>query len=560
MKYALHAGIDAEIAVVGSLEKIFPDRRDYPDIGRLDAFRGERTHFQVVVFTSDPFVSVELGLSGPLAGYAAVHEVVYLPCLAPASPEDPDVLRSSGGLFPGALAPGRRMELQVGCSGAFWVTVNIPENCRPGTAELGLKLTFFPYRSPAVPVKLTLPVTVYDAVLPPQKLACEMWFHGDCLLNYYRVGCWSERCWEIFGNYFRDMALHGVDTLLTPLWPLPLDTAPGGTRPPVQLLDIRKTGEKYTFRFHRLRRWIDTARRAGIRKFSFSHLFTQWGLCATPRIIAREDGEDREIFGWHVPADSPEYAAFLRRLFARLIPFLRRNGLTEKDVYFHLSDEPGEDHLEQYRKCSALVRPLLPGFKILDALSHVSFFDEGLIECPVVNESRIEDFLDRTPRERWLYYCGEWQDHVPNRKLGMFSVRNRILGVILYLYRMDGFLEWGYNFWFSQESRQQDLDPWSFRDIHRIFGNNGGAFAVLPGRDGSPVSTVHFEVFADALQDLRLLQLLETAVGREKVVELLNGGLSRPITIHDWPHDPAWFFDLRKRIAERLLRNGAGRR
>ena len=77
-------------------------------------------------------------------------------------------------------------------------------------------------------------------------------------------------------------------------------------------------------------------------------------------------------------------------------PFLRRNGLTEKDVYFHLSDEPGEDHLEQYRKCSALVRPLLPGFTILDAVSHVSFFDEGLIGCPVVNESRIEDFLDRT--------------------------------------------------------------------------------------------------------------------------------------------------------------------
>ena len=62
------------------------------------------------------------------------------------------------------------MELQADCSGAFWVTVNVPENSRPGTAELGLELTFFPYRSPAVPVKLALPVTVYDAVLPRRNL------------------------------------------------------------------------------------------------------------------------------------------------------------------------------------------------------------------------------------------------------------------------------------------------------------------------------------------------------------------------------------------------------
>ena len=555
MKTTVHSEIDAEIRIVSSLEKIFPDRKDYPCLKQLEALKGERVHFQAVIVTQTPFQTVELKVTGPLSGYAVIHEEVYLPCLTPAAPDDPDILQSQSGLFPGPLLKGNLMELQAGCSHAFWVTLNIPAKCRPGRFSAGLNFRFTSSRTQPVQAKISLPVRIYDMILPRQKLCCEMWFHCDCLLNYYHVKCWSKRCWEILENYFQDMAEHGVDTLLTPLWTPPLDTGKGKTRPTVQLLDIRKEGERYQFRFHRLKKWIDTARKAGIRKFSFSHIFTQWGLAAAPKISVRENGIEKDLFGWHVSADSEMYQSFLRQLFAALLPFLKRNKLTEKDVYFHLSDEPQEKHLEQYRKCSRFIHSLLKGFPTLDALSHVQYFDEGLVECPVVNESRIEDFVDRTPRERWLYYCGEWENHVPNRKFGMSSLRNRILGIILYLYRMDGFLEWGYNFWFSWESEHQDLDPWSFRDILRIFGTSG-AFAVLPGKNGRPVSTVHYEVFADALQDLRLLQLLETLIGRQQVEKLLNEGLKKMITIHDWPEDPSWFFRLRNRIIGILAGKG----
>lgn len=548
MKTTIHSEVDAEITVVRSLEKIFPDRHDYPELAQLDAFRGERVHFQVVIVTRTPFQTVELNIAGPLGNCASVREVVYIPCLIPAAAEDPDILQSKSGLFPGALLKGNRLEPQCGCSHAFWVTLNIADQCRPGIFPAELNFLFTSSRTSPVRTKISLPVRIFDAVLPRQKLFCEMWFHADCLIRYYQVGCWSKRCWEIFENYFRDMAEHGIDTLLTPLWTPPLDTGIGKSRPTVQLLDIRKEGEHYTFRFHRLKKWIDIARKAGIRKFSFSHLFTQWGLAATPKIVVQENGIEKELFGWHVPSDSPEYQSFLRQLFAELIPFLKRNSLTEKEVYFHLSDEPHEKHLEQYRKCSEFIHSIRQGYPTLDALSDVRYFDEGLVECPVVNESRIEDFADRSLHERWLYYCGEWENHVPNRKFGMSSVRNRILGIILYLYRIDGFLEWGYNFWFSWESEDQNLDPWSFRDILRIFGTSG-AFVVLPGKNGEPVSTVHYEVFADALQDLRLLQLLESVIGRGKVEQLLNEGLKKPITIHDWPHDTVWFDWLRHKIS-----------
>lgn len=554
MKTIINSGINAEITIVSSLEKIFPDKHDYPELNQLDAFRGEKVHFQVVIVAQTPFQRVNLNIDGPLEEYATYHEVVYIPCLTPAVQDDPHILQSKSGLFPGALYKGNQLKTQSGCSHAFWVTLNIGENCNPGLYSANLNLTFSSSRFPTVQINLPLPVRVYNAVIPRQKLLCEMWFHGDCLLNYYKVKCWSKRCWEIFENYFQDMAEHGLDTLLTPLWTPPLDTGIGSSRPTVQLLDIQKDGDNYSFRFHRLKKWIDLARKVGIRKFSFSHLYTQWGLTSTPKIVIKENGIEKELFGWHVSADSPEYKSFLSQLFAALLPFLKRNGLTEKDVYFHLSDEPHENHLEQYRKCSNFIHSLIGNYQTLDALSDVRYFDEGLVECPVVNECKIEDFAGRDLRERWMYYCGEWENHVPNRKFGMSSIRNRILGIILYLYQIDGFLEWGYNYYFSWEAEDQNLNPWAYRDMVRIFGTTG-AFVVLPGDDGKPVSTVHYEVFADALQDLRILQLLEDNIGREKVKALLNEGLEKPLTIHDWPEDPIWFARLRQKIGEILDNN-----
>jgi len=50
-----------------------------------------------------------------------------------------------------------------------------------------------------------------------------------------------------------------------------------------------------------------------------AHLFTQWGVCATPKIEATVDGKKKRIFGWDVPSDSPEYAEFLKQFLPALL-------------------------------------------------------------------------------------------------------------------------------------------------------------------------------------------------------------------------------------------------
>ena len=57
----------------------------------------------------------------------------------------------------------------------------------------------------------------------------------------------------------KNAADHGMNMILTPIFTPALDTAVGSERTTVQLLDVYKNGESYTFGFDRLIRWLNTA-------------------------------------------------------------------------------------------------------------------------------------------------------------------------------------------------------------------------------------------------------------------------------------------------------------
>ena len=80
----------------------------------------------------------------------------------------------------------------------------------------------------------------------------------------------------------------------------------------------------------------------------------------------------------------------------------------------------------------------------------------------------------------------------------------------------------------------------------------GDSFLVYPGADGKPVSSLHYEVFNEALQDMRLLQTLEKKIGRDEVMKIVNAGLERPLAMTCYPQNAEWLLDLHRRILERF--------
>lgn len=321
---------------------------------------------------------------------------------------------------------------------------------------------------------------VLPFTLPEQQLLRYEWFHADCLSAYYRVPAWSEEHWRIVENFVHNAVSHGINVLYVPLWTPPLDTEIGGERPTCQLLDVHVEADgAYRFGFEKLERYLEMGKRLGVKRFGISHLVTQWGAEFTPKIVETlGGGRDRKLFGWHVGSDDPAFKAFLTALMPQLLAVLRRHGLTGR-CFFSISDEPSVEHLETYRSVVEWIVPLLEDFPTVEALSSFDFYQNGLVRNPVPCNNHIEPFVGHV-KELWTYYCCSQEDRVPNRCMAMPSRRNRIMGLLAYVYDLTGFLQWGFNFYFSQYSKRL-IDPFACTDAGGAFPA-GDPFMVYPGR------------------------------------------------------------------------------
>ena len=546
--------------VLSSLEKVFPDSE--LETGRpektpvFDGARGETIAFQIA-FRFPLGVYLKLTIKSELANIR-MREVCLVPCELPGSPDDPGILRSAAGLYPDPLRDlNGPLRLTPKNWRSVWFSVPLAEDLRPGTYKLTVQASSWMYpdepwkTEETFQVEIPVRIRVHAAVLPKQKLILTNWFYADCLSEYYHVKVWSAKFWTILENYLRDYTAHGRNMLLTPLWTVPLDTRIGGERPTAQLLEIEYRDGKYHFDFSRLKRWIDLGRKCGIEYFEMSHFFTQWGAEFTPKIIVEVNGRKIRKFGWQVAAASPEYRDFLAQLMPQLLRFLRTEKLSGK-CYFHFSDEPREKSLESYRRATSILNRFVNNdeFPVIDALSSVKFYQQGLIKRPVPWFVRIDDFTKEKLPQKWCYFAGANPGY-PARSYGAPLCRYRILGVLLYLYEMDGFLHWGHNFWFTQYSRRTQLDPWKETTAGGCF-TGGHNYNVYPEPDGHPADALHYESFMEAMQDLRLLQLLETKIGREAVVKLIHKGLDHELKMGDFPLEPDYLKNLHDAILKKL--------
>ena len=508
-----------------SLAKILPGEEPLTEIRRGTALRGERFSFQLAYRVMDEWRGqLDVRAESPFGSRVRIRKVGLVPVEYTGVAFDEDVISRDPGLYPDVLSdldPEGAPALPSWRS--LWFTVDVPAECRPGVYDLRISLRCgWPHYE--VPEEAdcgsrTFKLEVLDAVIPEQKLKNTHWFYADCLATYYRVPVFSEEHWRIIGNFMKNAAGHGINMLLTPVFTPPLDTKVGGERPTVQLVDVACSKGKYTFGFKRLERWIALAQEAGIRYFEISHLFTQWGALFSPKIVAKVNGKEKRIFGWDVKASSAEYRQFLAAFLPELAAFLKKKKLQEY-TYFHCSDEPNPEHLDQYKADKEIMTRHLKGFRIMDALSNVKYYKDGIVTTPVPGETHLEEFLAAGMKERWTYYCCNPTTVYSNRFIHMPSARNRIFGALLYRYGIEGFLHWGFNFYYSGHSRFP-IDPYRCNDSGYFFPA-GDAFLVYPGKDGIPEDSIRHEVFYEALQDQRVLEKLGSLIGRTKVLKELD--------------------------------------
>lgn len=538
-----------KIIALSSLEKVFHDEApSAPEYKSFSMLKNERSSFQAA-FCPEGGGKVTVTLGGDLAAATKAYIVrevpVGLPCFENAddlylrkTPGDyPDVLESADGGF----------KAEGGNWYSVWVEVS-PNGGYIGSSELTVGVECGEESGEA-----RVTVEVIDAELPEQSIICTEWYHSDCICNYYGIEPFSDEYWRINENFMRTAATHGMNCILTPLFTPPLDTKVGGERHTVQLVKVRRAGGKYYFDFTNLKKWIDLAQRCGIRYFEMSHFFTQWGAKHAPKIVAIDrKGREKKIFGWSTRTSSKAYDDFLRQFGSALVRFIDDNGIRER-CFFHISDEPSLAHLKIYKQRAKLISEIFPGFTVIDALSNLEFYETGAVKQPIPCENEADKFFGKVP-ELWTYYCcGQGSEYMPNRFMSMPSLRNRVLGIIMYKYDVKGFLQWGYNFYNTQYSIK-NIDPYKVTDAGGAFPS-GDSFVVYPGKGGEAVPSLRLKVFYDAFQDAAALRLLESKLGREKVLEFIDKDLFKPLTFREYPHENDWLLETREKINQMIKEN-----
>lgn len=456
---------------------------------------------------------------------------------------DDNILRIEPGLFPDPLYP---LE-EDGVSGlpgqwrSIWITIDVAEYIKPDIHTIRI---IFETTKDGIIAEECFNLEVIGNYLPESKLIQTNWFHTDCISTYYKVEVFSERHWVLINQFIETAVKHDINMILTPLFTPPLDTEFGSERPTVQLVDIKKIGDNYYFNFDKLKRWVDMCNEIGVKYFEFSHFFTQWGAKHAPKIMAMENGENKQIFGWDTDAAGQEYRNFLSAFLPELVLFIEKNAIGDR-VYFHISDEPNLDDIESYQNASNHFNQFLSDYPIIDALSDYEFFEKGIVNKPIPGINHLDLFLENEVPDLWTYYCCAQYEEVSNRFFTFPSARNRIIGMQLYKFNITGFLHWGYNFWYSQLSKKS-INPFQVTDADHGFPS-GDAFVVYPGEKG-PIESLRLEVFYEALQDLRALQLLESYIGKEAVISLIEDGLAEPLSFTKYPRDNEWILNKRNQI------------
>lgn len=542
--------LNYKFCLVSSLEKVFPDSEpeELKEGSKISGFIGETISFQLAYkmdYTENAIDQVfQLKVDSALADRIHIRSVKLVPSEFPAYGRyDNNYITTKPGLFPDLLQPKENGELKpYPCQWrALWLDIEITEDM----ADHDYPVIIGIEKGEERVWEQSIHIRALALKLPPQELIHTEWFHADCLADYYKVPVFSEEHWRVIENFIDTAVKHGINMILTPIFTPPLDTKEGGERTTVQLIQIKKEGGEYNFDFTGLRRWLDICKRKDVKYIEISHLFTQWGAKHAPKIIAEENGVRKKIFGWETAADSREYKDFLDQLLPELKRVLEEEGYL-KNTYFHISDEPGEEHRESYKAAKKAVSEQLADCNVIDALSSYNLYQEGIVEHPVVCNDDIQPFIDAKVPDLWTYYCCSQCLDVSNRFFSMPSARNRILGVQLYLYNIKGFLHWGYNFYNSQYSISP-IDPFRVTDAGGGFPS-GDPFLVYPAEDGTAYESIRLMVLSEALYDLSALQLLEELTDRSFVEAVIYEGVDSLITFKEYPHEASYLLNLRERV------------
>lgn len=487
-----------------SLKRVFPHSQPGNAHLRLLAARNGKIAFQACLKSHQlGELTAECRVEGAEGFKPRIRYVGFVPMhhLTPNTAlSELDGVDQLPGLVPDPLFPFTKVtSIGPGESRSFWITLNIPADAKPGLHEFKVHLSS---NNGKQSVDLPVQLEVSELVIQPRKdFEVIHWWRGEATWDYYKTGMFDNRWWEITRAQLEDMLDHGSDVVYVPVF---FDRRETFKRP-CQLLVVNETEPgKYQFDWSQVKQFTDMCKQIGFKKFEWSHIWIYWGVKNPVRVYTKKEGKYVMLWSPDIGATSDTYVNFLKQFLPEFHDFLAKENILE-DSYFHLSDEPGASHVENYKRARQVLHELAPWMKVMDALSDIQYGRQGLTDMPIPMVNSAQAYIDeKIPH--WVYYCCAPQGPWLNRFMDTPLPKVRMAGWTFYRLGAKGFLHWGFNYWHKIE-QEVVTDPLTDGCVSAWPGiPYGDPFVIYPGADGQPMDSIRWEVFAESLQDYAILQ------------------------------------------------------
>ena len=404
---------------------------------------------------------------------------------------------------------------------AFNVKWNVPRNISEGSYKSTIEVKGLGFSK-----ILQVTTVVHKTEVPPaghNTYGYTNWFSLQKIAESHHVKLWSESHWKLINKYAHVMAAGRQNVF----W--------------VTLPDMFEVIQgKAQLQSERLERLIQVFTNAGIYYIEFAPLAHRTkGDWSSTTLSSNLDSE--------LLVNSEEGYAFYENVFQQLKKIIDKNEWNGRSM-FHISDEPTDEVVADYKLFVKHLRKYFPNASILEATMTLGLTDAVDYWCPQVQDyQKNQKFFESRKKDGdqvWIYTClipgGKWL----NRLLDQHKLRQVYLGWSLAKFELGGFLHWGLNHYQSPNPFIQSVVD----HPHAPNTNNklpaGDTHIIYPGID-EPWTSLRFNAHRIGMEDAELFKMLE----KKDRIKLMENCFK---LFDDYKIDIIIYRKVRKKLLEQL--------
>lgn len=460
---------------------------------QVQAWRGERVHTQVVVWSTQAHGQVSVQATAPANAAGQTLKVTtglvrYV--LA-------DGLNADGGgcgerppgRFPAHLEPDlidttTQTLLAARSTRPFWVSVTVPAEAASGryTGTLTVGGSGGPAR------RLPFSVEVLPHTLPPPRqwaFHLDLWQSPYAIARVHKVEVWSGAHFAAMRPYMQHLADAGQKTVTATLihdpWRSQTEDVYGS------MIGWRKKRDgSWAYDYRVFDRWVSFMDSLGISKRINCYSLIPWDL----KFRYYDEAAGRDTLLVAAPGTAA-YAAYWEPMLRDFARHLKQKGWFEKTA-LAMDERP----LAAMQQALRVIRRADPAFQVsLAGLYHPELKDELYDYCVVIGQPiSAEVIAQRRQRGQITTVYTACDPGRPNTFSFSPPAEAAWLGWHTAAEGFDGYLRWAYNSWPADPLRDSRFRTWA----------SGDTYFVYPG----PLTSIRFERLREGIQDAEKIRIL----------------------------------------------------